>query len=173
MPVTGKDGDIVTTLSLARIKGADILESKRGGGSNADVELRQLAVMTGQPRTVLEELDCADYLALQAGYRRLAAAREHLELLETDAEILIPLWAAMTVDGLAVDSLTMRRPKVRDLVTAQQTATSDVDAELRRYCNLTEQPPEVLLKLDFADYLALDEAFNRFLSSRERLLSGR
>ena len=175
MPITGQDGDVVTTLSLRRITGADILETKRGGGSNADIELRQLSVMTGQSRAVLEELDCADYLALQGGYRQLAEVRQAagIALAERDEEVLIPLWREVTVDGLGIKEITMRRPKVRDLLTAQKGAASDMDAELRRYCNLTLQPPELIRALDFADYLALDEAFGRFLSSRERMLSAR
>lgn len=175
VPLTGPEGESVASVTLRRIQGREVIAAKRGGGAKADVELAQLAAMTGLTRSLLEDIDCADYLALQQGYVRLKGVRAAagLDLKERQADIQIPLWRPVAVAGMRVSELVMRRPKVRDLVTAQKGALNEADAELWRYTNLCEQPPEVIEGLDFADYAALDEAFGRFLSSRERLLTAR
>ena len=148
---------------------------KREGGTNADIELRRIALMAGLPQEVLHGVDCADYLALQTDYRRLRDVRVAcgLSLRETDEAIEIPLWRPLVKGAIETTSLRMRRPTVGDLVSAQTGASSEADAEMLRHCHLCEQPPDVLGDLDFADYLALDEAFTRFLSSRPRMLAAR
>ena len=65
-------------------------------------------------------------------------------------------------DGLAVDKLVMRRPKVRDSRDAARGGGSDADVELRQFANLCEVSPELLEDLDMADYIKLQEAFRGF-----------
>ena len=172
-PITGPDKDVLSSLTLQRIKGRDVLAAKRAESTPAGIELHKIAAMTGLPRDQVNQIDCADYLALQDGYRQLAAVREKngLTLREERDAIHIPLWRPVSMHGSDITALTMRRPKISDLVIAQSGALTDGDAELQRYCNLCEQPPPVLEELDFADYNALDEAFSRFLSSRQRMLA--
>ena len=78
----------------------------------------------------------------------------------------IKLREPITVDGTQRESLTLRRPKVRDLLAAEKSELVESPAlrELKLFANLCEVPPAALEELDAADYVKLQEAYTGFLS---------
>ncbi|GAB6176908.1 hypothetical protein JCM16814_35050 [Desulfobaculum senezii] len=65
--------------------------------------------------------------------------------------------------GQKLETLNMRRPKVRDQIAVQRAGT-DVEQELRLFANLCEVSPEVLEGMDLKDYTKLQEVYRDFLS---------
>ncbi len=76
----------------------------------------------------------------------------------------IDLAHAVSVDGVEVRQLSLRRPKVRDMLTADKAGGTDAEKEIRTFANLCEVGPQVIEELDLADYRALQKAYECFLS---------
>jgi hypothetical protein len=74
-------------------------------------------------------------------------------------ELLFPV----SIDGVEIKSLKIRRPKVKDQLTAQ-SGGSEMEREISLFANLTEQAPETIKDLDLKDYQSLQEGFASFLS---------
>lgn len=81
----------------------------------------------------------------------------------------IKLKHPITVDGVEIKQLALRRPKVRDMIAADKGGGGDAEKELRVFSNLCEVTPSVLEELDLADYLALQGAYQDFLSLKRRM----
>jgi hypothetical protein len=75
----------------------------------------------------------------------------------------ISLTFPITVDGVEVKSLNLRRPKVKDQLAAQ-SGGSEMEREISLFANLTEQTPDTIKDLDLKDYQSLQEGFAGFLS---------
>lgn len=60
------------------------------------------------------------------------------------------------IDGRTIQSITIRRPKVRDTLKAERVKGGEFEKGLALLCDLTEQPQEVLLELDPVDLEKLD-----------------
>lgn len=69
----------------------------------------------------------------------------------------------VTVDGARIAELNMRRPNVGDQL-AVDNSSSPALKEINLFANLTEQSPEVIKKLDMADYSYMQEVYEGFLS---------
>lgn len=68
-------------------------------------------------------------------------------------------------DGVKLSRLDLRRPKVRDLLSANKAGAGDeVVREIRLFANLCELPPSAIESLDMADYGKLQEAYAGFTS---------
>ena len=80
--------------------------------------------------------------------------------MSTSIELKYPI----SVDGVNVKSLKLRRPKVRDMLGVEATKVSDAEKEINLFANLCEVIPEVLMDLDMADYAKLQKAYQDFLS---------
>ena len=76
----------------------------------------------------------------------------------------ITLQYPVTVDGAEVTTLTMRRPKARDLRDAQRGGGMPADSEIRLFANLCEVTPATIEDLDMADYLRMQKVYEGFLS---------
>ena len=76
----------------------------------------------------------------------------------------IKLKHPIVADGLEVRELALRRPKVRDMIAAEKGGGSDVEKEMRIFCNLCEVTPKTIEEMDLVDYKALQEAYMGFLS---------
>ncbi len=61
----------------------------------------------------------------------------------------------ITISGVEVDHLTMRRPKVRDEIVLSKSKGDDADKELGYIASLCEVAPEDLHELDSSDYQKL------------------
>ncbi|MDZ4377991.1 MAG: phage tail assembly protein [Xanthomonadaceae bacterium] len=67
-------------------------------------------------------------------------------------------------DGVRISSLSMRRPKVRDMLLAEKQGANPAEREVRMIANLCEVAPVVIEDLDFADYSAAQRVLQGFLS---------
>lgn len=61
-------------------------------------------------------------------------------------------------------SVTMRRPKVRDMLASDKAKGSDAEKEIALFANLCELAPVDIESLDMVDYQALQKAYQGFLS---------
>lgn len=64
--------------------------------------------------------------------------------------------------GLA--TISLRRPKVRDMLASDKTKGSDAEKEIALFANLSELSPDEISSLDMADYKQIQEAYKNFLS---------
>jgi hypothetical protein len=78
----------------------------------------------------------------------------------------VPLAYPVTVDGLEVRALRIRRPKVRDELAAARSTGSNEEREVRLFASLCEVSPETVEALDMEDYRTLQEVYVSFLSRR-------
>lgn len=76
----------------------------------------------------------------------------------------INLKQAVTLGGEEYTHLTLRRPKVRDMLGVDKQGGTDAEKEVRIFANLCEVSPSVIEELDLADYQALQGAYQAFLS---------
>jgi len=65
--------------------------------------------------------------------------------------------------GNHVESLTMRRPKVRDMVASGSAEGSDEEREVRLFASLCDVPPALLEEMDIVDYKELQKIYTGFL----------
>jgi len=80
--------------------------------------------------------------------------------MSTSIELKYPI----SVDGVNVKLLKLRRPKVRDMLGVEAAKVSDAEKEINLFANLCEVTPEALMDLDMADYAKLQKAYQDFLS---------
>ncbi|MBU0680099.1 MAG: phage tail assembly protein [Proteobacteria bacterium] len=76
----------------------------------------------------------------------------------------IKLKHPVEIDGATVDSLDMRRPKVKDQLAADKGAGGNAAKEVRLFANLCEVVPATIEELDLSDYQQLQETYTSFLS---------
>jgi len=62
----------------------------------------------------------------------------------------------LSISGVEVKSLTMRRPKVRDEMAFAKSKADDADKALHLMASLCEVAPDELLELDSADFAKLE-----------------
>jgi len=70
----------------------------------------------------------------------------------------------ITVDGISVSDLTVRRPKVRDYLAMERIDGSDLSKEVTLTANLTSTTKEAIEELDIADYVKVQEVLKDFFS---------
>jgi len=63
-----------------------------------------------------------------------------------------------------ITNITMRRPKVRDMLASDKAKGSDAEKEIALFTNLCEVAPVDIESLDMVDYQALQKAYQGFLS---------
>jgi hypothetical protein len=76
----------------------------------------------------------------------------------------VKLSEAIKIDGVLIHELSLRRPKVRDLLIAGKKETSESEREVNLIANLAEIPAEAVKDLDMRDYLKIQEVLKDFLS---------
>ena len=76
----------------------------------------------------------------------------------------IKLSNPIKIDGVDVHELSLRRPKVRDLIAAGKRNVSESEREVDLIANLAEVAPEAIQELDLSDYLKIQEWLKDFLS---------
>lgn len=70
----------------------------------------------------------------------------------------------VTSDGQEITSISIRRPKVADMLAADSKKESDAQKEISMFANLCEVSPKTIEELDLKDYRKLQEAYQDFLS---------
>lgn len=68
------------------------------------------------------------------------------------------------VEGVTLNKLEMRRPKVRDQIAAKKSSGSDDGVEIMLFANLCEVAPSIIEDMDMKDYSKLQEVYRGFLS---------
>lgn len=82
----------------------------------------------------------------------------------------IKLQYPVETSGETIDSLSMRRSKIKDrLLVAKMKNVSDEEKEIRLFANLCEVEPKVIEELDEADYSNLQKAYLSFFNSEGML----
>ncbi len=66
--------------------------------------------------------------------------------------------------GVEVKALTIREPKVRDMLASETAGKSDAEREVAMFASLCEVEPETVKDLTVKDYRKLQEAYQAFLS---------
>jgi hypothetical protein len=74
----------------------------------------------------------------------------------------ISLEYPVTVEGREVAEISLRRPRVNDVVASRKGKKDDADAEVALIANLAGLPPSAILDLDLSDYKKLQEAIGDF-----------
>lgn len=77
----------------------------------------------------------------------------------------ITLEHPITVSGVEVKSLQLRRPKVRDRLIVDKLAVSDAEKEVLLIANLAEIPREAVEDMDLSDYLKVQKRLTDFFGS--------
>ncbi len=72
----------------------------------------------------------------------------------------------ITIDGVAVHEISLREPKVRDLIAISRKNLSDLERDIHLLANLGEIPTEAIENLEIADYLHIQNWLRDFLSPR-------
>ena len=91
----------------------------------------------------------------------VASQKNDVEL-TADIDLLVPVDA----NGQRFERVTMRRPKVKDMIESANGAANDSDNELNLIAVLTGINPEDLKEFDGSDYLAMQDKLKGFLYSR-------
>ncbi|UPA54527.1 phage tail assembly protein [Wolbachia pipientis] len=73
----------------------------------------------------------------------------------------------ITVDGISVSELSMREPKVRDLLAIERIE-GEALKEVALIANLTSIPKEVVEDLCIKDYVEIQKVLKDFLSPLEQ-----
>lgn len=78
----------------------------------------------------------------------------------------IKLKYPITLDGVSITELSMRRSKVKDrLAVANMKNLSDEEKEILLFANLCEVSPDVIRELDEADYPEVQKVYMGFFGS--------
>lgn len=75
----------------------------------------------------------------------------------------IKLENPIKIDGVLVHEISLRRPKVRDLLVASKKDVNESEREVNLIANLAEVPAETIQDLDMRDYLKIQEVLKDFL----------
>ncbi len=76
----------------------------------------------------------------------------------------IKLTYPIQVNGVEVDTLKMRRAKLRDRLAVDKQLVSDGEKEVNLIANLCEVAPTDLDDIDMSDYKKLQDTLSDFLS---------
>jgi hypothetical protein len=76
----------------------------------------------------------------------------------------VKLATPIEVSGVKTDSLTMREPKVRDMLAAEKIGKSGAEREIAMFAMLCEVTSDEIESLSMRDYGSLQETYSDFLS---------
>lgn len=65
-------------------------------------------------------------------------------------------------EGGELKEISIRRPKVADIVAARKSKKDEAEQEITMISKLTDIPPETIETLDLADYKKIQEALSGF-----------
>ncbi|MBQ3565449.1 MAG: phage tail assembly protein [Alphaproteobacteria bacterium] len=77
----------------------------------------------------------------------------------------IKLSNPVKIDGVEVHEISLRTPKVRDLIAAGKKNVDEAEKEVNLIANLGEISPETVQELDLRDYIKIQEWLRDFLSA--------
>lgn len=74
----------------------------------------------------------------------------------------IELQYPVPFEGGELKEISIRRPKVSDVVAARKSKKDEAEQEIAMLSKLTDIPPETIETLDLADYKKLQETLSGF-----------
>ncbi len=77
----------------------------------------------------------------------------------------IKLENPIKIDGVEVNEISLRPPKVRDLIASSKKNIDEAEKEVNLIANLGEISPEAIQELDLRDYIKIQEWLRDFLSA--------
>lgn len=77
----------------------------------------------------------------------------------------IKLNSPIKIDGVAINELNLRTPKVRDIIAANRKNVSESEREVNLIANLAEISVENVEDLDLKDYMKIQTWLQNFLSA--------
>lgn len=80
----------------------------------------------------------------------------------------IKLENPIKIDGVEVNEITLRAPKVRDILIASKKNVSEAEREVTLIANLAEIPVEAIEDLGLKDYVTIRDWLKVFLSQPAR-----
>ncbi len=80
----------------------------------------------------------------------------------------IALTYPVTIDGVEVSALRMRRATARDEIAYQKRSGSPGERAAHLFASLCEIPPNSVLDMDVADFAKLEDAYTGFRPSPSR-----
>lgn len=78
--------------------------------------------------------------------------------------VKVELSEPLTIGGAKVSIVTLRAPKVRDMLVMDKLGGSDAEKEIRLIASLCDIEPAAIEEMTLADYGKLQEAYRGFLS---------
>lgn len=78
--------------------------------------------------------------------------------------VTVPLVFPILVAGEELKEVTVRRPKVKDMLAAESMSGTDGQKAAMMIANLSGLSPKDIHELDGRDYMKLNEVFQGFLS---------
>lgn len=159
-PITSATGKTITHVSLRRPQVVDMLAARRASGEAGDQTATLIANLSCLAPEDIDELDAADFRALSNavfGTEKKTPKAKPGEPIE----LLYPIEKG---GDLVLSGLTLRRPKVKDLLAAEAAANGDDAAEeCHLLAALASVSIETIHKLDYADFRRLKEVYASFL----------
>ncbi|MCD6526999.1 MAG: phage tail assembly protein [Desulfuromonas sp.] len=76
----------------------------------------------------------------------------------------IKLATPIEVDGVTVKALSMREPRVRDMLAAEKAHSDPAQKEIAMFATLCEVAPSALEELTMKDYAKVQQVYSGFLS---------
>ena len=76
----------------------------------------------------------------------------------------IKLLNPIKIDGVEVNEISLRQPKVRDLLISSKKNVSEAEREVNLIANLAEIPMDTVEDLDLRDYLKIQDWLKDFLA---------
>ena len=77
----------------------------------------------------------------------------------------IKLENPIKIDGVEVNEISLRPPKVRDLIASSKRNNDEAEKEVNLIANLGEISLETVQELDLRDYIKIQEWLRDFLSA--------
>jgi uncharacterized protein (DUF885 family) len=74
----------------------------------------------------------------------------------------------LTVSGVEVSHLILRRPKVRDIMAAQKAGGNDFEQGVTLVANLAEITAEDVMEMDGVDYQKCEAQVQAFMQARSQ-----
>lgn len=153
IPVTWEDV-AYDHLEFRRCQRKQLRQALVASTNEDEQELILFSWLAGVPRGVIEELDVVDLRTLQrtyAGFTVASAAKD-------TGDLAYPV----TVAGVEISRIDMRRPKARDLLAANRDTMSDAARADRLYALLGGVSEAAIAELDLSDFFALEARYVGF-----------
>ena len=161
-PVELPGQEPITKITLRRPKTCDQLAADESSDDLGVQTKTLLSNLAGIAPEVISEMDLGDFEKLKDALEELY---DYTPLDQyTPGEEIKLLAPVSRADGSKMETITLRRPKVKDIEAAQKGAGTKERRALMIYSILAGVPFDELIELDWADMQRLREVYHDFLA---------